>query len=374
MVIRWEQILAWRLKQLYLVENTDYTKVVKTTLGFQSQVQSASELALHLRSSNLSQKVFRKVLNEKHTLIRTWAMRGTLYMLLLKDLPLLVSARKAYKGRAWKERYFSYFGLSEKQYYKVMEAIPNVLGIEPLTREQLATKVAEHAKDPAILKSLLTSSWGSLWKPSALNGDLCLAPRVGQNATFINPKKLIKTWNEPEATQAIKTVLRRYLKVYAPATPQNFAIWWEMSISDAKRLFLDMENELLEVEVEVGSNKGFILKEDLETIQSSTKQGIVKLLPLFDVFTLSLPRKSELAPILPVHLHKKIFRPQGWVTPVVIVDGYIKGIWDHVIKGDSIVVTVEPFENINSNSKDNIVGEAKKISQYFGKELEILFK
>jgi hypothetical protein len=54
---------------------------------------------------------------------------------------------------------------------------------------------------------------------------------------------------------------------------------------------------------------------------------VVNLLPLFDAYVLGLGR--DLEPLLPKSYQRRVFRPQGWVSAVVLVDGVIRGVWEY---------------------------------------------
>ncbi len=183
--LTWQQVNAWRLSQHCLsprLKRQDYVQAVERTGGIQAQVMSAAELALWARVDRLTPGDVQAALWQDRTLVKTWAMRGTLHLLSADDLPLYVAARSAHDDRNWL-KYFTYYGITEPRYEAFMAAVPQVLGSEPMTREQLATSVARHIGAPELGKLLLSSSWGSLWKPSAFRGDLCFGPNQGRNVT-----------------------------------------------------------------------------------------------------------------------------------------------------------------------------------------------
>src|SRR5256886_17108825 len=65
----------------------------------------------------------------------------------------------------------------------------------------------------------------------------------------------------------------------------------------------------------------------------------VRLLPAFDPFVIGAPRSGGLFPAA----HKaRIYRPQGWISPVLLVDGHVEGIWRHERKNGGIKGRIEP--------------------------------
>lgn len=331
----------------------------------QAQVMSAAELAIYARVNGVSSADIRKALWKDHALVKTWAMRGTLHLLSSRDLPLYVAARSAYMGRNWL-KYFTYYGITPAQYEAFIEAVPEVLGKEPMTREELATSVSEHINVPALSRLLLSSSWGSLWKPSALRGDLCFGPNYGRNVTFVNPRKILK-WKHMDPYKALQEIARRYLNAYGPSTPELFARWWELGIAHARELFHSIEDELEIVSVE--GWKAFALKESVDAMENIHLPYTVRLLPLFDAYTLGLSRGSELEPLLHRKYHNLVYRPQGWISAVVLVNGYIRGVWEHKVNSQTMV-NVRMFSPI----KKGVKAEVERLSTFFNTETTLEFR
>ena len=381
--LTWQQVNAWRLSQHALsprLKRKDFLEAVTRTGGIQAQVLSAAELALWARVDGLTREDVQSALWQDRTLVKTWAMRGTLHLMRAADLPLYVAARSADEIRDWL-KYFTYYGISEAQYKAFMAAVPQVLSSEPLTREQLASAVAKHTGVPELEKLLLASSWGSLWKPSAWRGDLCFGPNQGRNVTFVNPH----LWLGPNAKQdrqpaepyaALQETARRYLRAYGPATPEDFARWWDGSagIVPAKKLFRSIEDELETVDVE--GWQAFSLRATVEPMQKLEAQGeaqeVVRLLPLFDAYTLGLGRDIE--PILPRAYKSRVFRPQGWVSAVVLVDGRMEGVWDYEVRPSQTTVRVRMFASPAASTHEAIEAEAERLNAFLNTRVVLKFE
>jgi hypothetical protein len=208
---------------------------------------------------------------------------------------------------------------------------------------------------------LLSSSWGSLWKPSALRGDLCFGPNQGRNVTFVRPSQWIGKWQSIEPKPALQEIARRYLRAYGPATVKEFARWWELGITPAKKLFQSMEDELEAVEVE--GRPGLALRTTLEPLQSLELSGSVNLLPLFDAYVMGLSA-PDLEPLLPKAYKSQVFRPQGWISAVVLVDGYMRGVWKHTIQRSQTIVKVSLFSFPTAAIKQGIEAEAERLGAF----------
>jgi hypothetical protein len=100
--LTWSQVHAWRLSQHGLLPRLHRQNVVQAvtrTGGIQAQVFSAAELALWARTEGLAREAIQAALWQEHSLIKTWAMRGTLHLLATSELPLYVAARRMHDSR-----------------------------------------------------------------------------------------------------------------------------------------------------------------------------------------------------------------------------------------------------------------------------------
>ncbi|MHB8598360.1 MAG: DNA glycosylase AlkZ-like family protein [Ktedonobacteraceae bacterium] len=137
---------------------------------------------------------------------------------------MYVAALSFREFRNW-SAYFAYYGLSPAQHEAFLSAVPQVVGSEPMTREQLASALAKQTDIAHLGDVILSSGWGTPLRQSALRGDLCFGPNQGQNVTFVNPRAWIGAWQSIEPELALQELVRRYLRAYGPATAEDFARW-----------------------------------------------------------------------------------------------------------------------------------------------------
>jgi hypothetical protein len=374
--LTWNQVNAWRLSHHCLaprLKRQDYITAVTRTGGIQAQVMSAAELALWARVDGLTPQDVRSALWQERTLIKTWAMRATLHLIAASDFPLYVAARSLSAPRNW-ENYFAYYGLSPSQYAAYLAAAPQILGSEPLTREQFAMALAKHTGVSELHTLVLSKGWGTPLKPLAWRGDLCFGPNQGRNVTFVHAGKWIGTWSSVEPYPALQELARRYLRAYGPARPEDFARWWEggTGIAAARKLFQSLADEL--EAVDVAGWHAFALRETLAPMQQLERSGSVNLLPLFDAYVLGLGRGSDLEPLLASAHQRRVFRPQGWIAAVVLVDGYMKGIWDYTIRGAQTVVTVRMFASPTAQVRSGIEAEAERLGAFFNTKVVVTYE
>jgi hypothetical protein len=353
----------------------NFTGTVERVLGVQAQVTSAAELSIGVRVDGLKREDVHKALWQDRTLVKTWAMRGTIHLFAAEDLPLVVAARCADGGR-YRLHDFLQLGFTEAQYDEFLRAVPEVLealGDEPITREALANGVAERMKTPEISRALLGSSWGTLWKPSMFRGELCFGPGEGRAKTFVNPRKWLREWKEWEPKEAQKEVTRRYLRTYGPATPRDFSFWWDGGGRVfGKKMFESLGDEVETVDVE--GSEATALRATLESMAKMEKvkaKQSVRLLPMFDVYVLTQSRNLE--PVLAKEHKSKVFRPAAWVSAVVFVDGRIEGVWEYETRKNQTRVTVRMFAMPAEKVRSGIEAEAERLEGFLDTKVAVEF-
>jgi hypothetical protein len=343
-------------------------EAVRRMIGVQAQVMSAAELALWARVDGPRPADVQAALWQERTLVKTWAMRGTLFLLAAEDLPLVVAARNLSGYRYWIKHFESY-GISEPQYETFLEAVSQVLGGGPMTREQFAVAAAKHTGIDALLPALSESSWGSALKPSAFRGDLCFGPTQGRSVAFVRPSEWLSSWREIDPKAGLQEIIRRYLSVYGPATPRDFGRWWGAGTALANKTFKELRDELEAVDVE--GWQAFALRSSLEPMESLSASGIVRLLPMFDAYTHGLLNYD---PLLPSAFRHLVFRPQGWISAVVLVNGRISGVWEYKIKTSSTIVYVRMFASPTARVRKAIVAEAERLNDFLDTRVVVEFE
>ena len=340
--LTWSGVLAWRLRRQCLdrrASRDEALGVIAKICGLHAQVMSSAELTLWARVEDLKPGMVREALWEHRSLVKTWAMRGTLHLLPADQLPTWVAAQGVLKPRHHAKSWQKYYGLTYEEAEAMLAAIREALDGRMLSREELAQEVGRIMGSEEI-GGKLRDGFGALLKPSALRGDLLFAPSVGRNVRFARPDQWLSGW-EPAATEvAAREVVRRYLAAYGPATREEFARWFGMtSPAQAGRLIEGLDEEVAPVEVE-GSH-AWMLAEHVPEADKAEPSGVVRLLPAFDQYVVAAPRDREA--VLPEALKGRVYRQQGWLSPVLLVDGRMEGVWRHELKGERLVVGIEPF-------------------------------
>ncbi|MBX3012563.1 MAG: AlkZ family DNA glycosylase [Caldilineaceae bacterium] len=363
----WQQINAWRLTQAGLSRRGEASALLPllTRLGgVQAQLMSAAELALWTRLQAITPATIQQMLGEERSLVKTWAMRGTLHLLPTQAFGEFVAASAATTIKR-PPSYYSYHKVTSAELDQIIETIPLVLSATPLTREQVADAVVVKTGN-ANLREVLLSGWGALLKPSARRGDICFGPNQGQNVTFVRPHAWLGSFKRLEPIPALQESVRRFLTTYGPATIEEFARWWGIDAAQARKLFKTMADEL--TTVEVAGWQAQVLTSTLAALDNAEAPPTVRLLPYFDPYTIAIARHSDYL-LPPVH-RRKVYRAQGWIAPVVLVDGQIVGIWEHALKR-TIEVTITLFAPVTVSVQEELIAEAERLGPFLGNQVQV---
>ncbi len=337
--------------------------------GLHAQVMSSAELTLWARVDGLEPHTVRKALWEQRSLVKTWAMRGTLHLITAADYPLWQAALSSY-DHYWGEAWLKAWGVTADGLRELIDDVGRALeGGRLLTREELADAVAREGDDQ--VAATLRSGWGSLLKPVAWNGRLCFAPSEGRYVRFTDPNSWLGGYEQQDPQEAVMEMTRRYLAAHGPATRQDYARWWRgHTPAQAQKRFEALGDELTEVDLE--GLPAWLPADALDGALQAEPPRSVRLLPAFDQWVVASSRETE-AMIAKEH-RPRVFRKAAWFSPVMLVSGRLEGVWWHQRKGRRLLVRLEPFRKLPKWARAAAEREAERLPAFLGGELELTWE
>lgn len=327
---------------------------------------SSAELSLWARVEKLKADDVGNWLWSDRSLVKTWAMRGTLHLLPTDEYPTWQAALNTlrhYRRDSW----FRYFEITREEFDRLMVAISEALDGEPLTRDQLATRVGE-ITGSAGMGDKLRESWGALLKPASFQGRLCFAPNEGRNVRFTRPDLWLNLADDPlDLQEAQATITRRFLAAYGPATREDHARWWGITPAAASKLIAGLGEEVTEVDVE--GTAAWLLADDVDDLRTAKSARSVRLLPAFDPYVIG--STSHVINLMPGDHKARVHRGQGWVSPVLLVNGRMDGVWRQERKGRRLLIEIEPFLKLPKWARQAAEREAALVAGFSGGGLEL---
>lgn len=338
----------------------DLVAAVRAIGGIQAQSSAAMMLALRARVGGiLSADVDAAI--ESREIARTWLMRGTLHLAAADDLRwmlALLAPGFIPKGRSRRAQ----LGLTDEIVDKGLNAIRAILsGSEPLTRGEIVERLAERG----VVLDRRSQAPIHLIGLAALEGIVCLAPDAPNGeSTYVLMDDWLEPSDVPPRDEALSLLLWRYLLGYAPASLKDFSAWSGLPMTDARRAWELLADELIEVTVE--NRRLSMLASEAPP---EAPAPFVRLLPAFDAYILGYAdRDYVVAPE-----HQPLVYHGGQTVPVVLVDGAAAGVWRYQRQGRRLKIVVHPFDDFDSRTQDLIAGEADDIGRFWDIQASVIY-
>ncbi len=368
--LTWEQALAWRMGRHHLVERAPRRSLVgvaERICGLHAQVMSSAELTAWARVEELAPDAVSKALWKQRSLVKLWAMRGTLHLLPARELGLWLGATATYEHYL-KPTWLRGFETTEKELEALIAAIDTSLDGRLFTREELGEEIERVTRSKGV-KEKVQGSWGPFLKPASFQGKLCFGPSEGQRVRFTSPASWLKS---PlvivPADEAAAEITRRYLGAFGPAAREDLARWWGVAPAQGGRMLAALGDETVRVDVE--GTEGWMLSAHAKEAQAAAPVELARLLGGFDMWVIGASRGA--AALLDPAQRKRVYRNQGWISPVLLVNGRMEGVWRHERKGRRLLVTIEPFAGRTPRwVRTQLEAEAERLALFLGGDLSV---
>lgn len=365
-----ELVRTLRIRAQYLSSKAnpgDLASMVGMLSGVNAQSTPAMMLSLRARIKGLELADIKKEMGEKRNLVRTWTMRGTLHLIDTHDLGWIVSLLgptiiKKGSGRRLE------LGLDNETIARGMDEIRAILDESgPQTRDELIKILI----DRGIEIDGTSQAPYHLLAYAGLNGIICIGPDSPDGKQTYD---LVTRWARAKKSsmfsEPLPELAYRYLKGYAPASPEDFSSWSGLSLSDARKGWDQvMEQELLN-EINVEGNTLWCLKSQcMPDKEPGFENEVVNLLPAFDTYILGY---SDREYVVPAKYRNEIYHG-GQTVPVVLVNGSAVGAWRYRRQGKGIKISISPFEPFNDTTKILIEEESNDIGRFLGLHASVFY-
>jgi uncharacterized protein YcaQ len=366
---RVDQISSFRLRRHHLLDEppADAVTICRDMCGVQAQVMGPARLQLWTRNHALTRAGIEDALWKSRTLLKTSLMRQTLHLIPTDEFPLYIAALRPSRF-AQAMRVMDRCGITRDESAAIIPLIMETLSAGPLSRPAIAAAIRPKASKA--VRFWMENSWSLVRLPIA-EGLICYGRGEGNAIVFIRtdhwlPKLKLKLMS---ATEAQCALLRKYLRAYGPATLHDFSHWAGIPMQEVKPLRALLDAEVAEIP---GDKKScLLLREDVAALNSSpVVKGSIRLLPNFDSYLLAHREKDHL---LSAMHYKRVYRNQGWISPVVLIDGAVAGVWSYTPQGKRLSVEIQPFGRLSKTERVGIEREAQGLAGFFESKLELRF-
>lgn len=360
---------GFRMRRQHLIEKApagNLLEAVESVHGIQAQISAHAVFAVAQRVKGMTQAEIEQALWTDRTLIKTWAMRGTVHWLPATEEPIFNAAvRRLYEP--YYDGWWRKAEIDDGMLSGLVGAVRDALAGGPMTRQELAAAVVPVAGEWA--GPYLTSSWGGIIKWLCVMGTVVFGPSRGTNVTFARRDLWTGHPEVADGDGAVREVIRRYVRSFGPVTYQDVSYWIGAYQRDVKPHWAAVLPEL--TAVNVAGDQRWVLSDDLTELTGMEEATLpVRLLPAFDPLLLAYRDKAQL---LDMRFHKRIYGAAAWVYPALLIDGWIAGAWKYERKAKQIAITIEPFRKITKLAKKAIQREADYLAAVSGRTAEVRY-
>jgi hypothetical protein len=364
-----EQIHAFRLGRHHLLDQSgkDLVTICRDVCGVQAQIMSAAQLQLWARNHAITPAMVNDALWKTRSLVKTSLMRQTLHLVPADEFPLYIAAHKNARAKAVLS-IMARCKSTRDEADALSALILEELKAGPVPRAAITAAV--RPKVSKRLRAWMDKVWSIVRLP-VIEGLVCYGPGEGNQATFIRTEHWLPAQSKAnemkiDAAQAQKELFRKYLRAYGPATLHDFAHWSLISMAEVRAL-----RPLVDAEV-ADHNGLLLLREDMKALQTASfSHSSVHLLPYFDVYLLAHRFKEH---FLKPEFYKRVYRNQGWISPVVLINGEIAGVWTYKLSRKAVEIEIELFARLDLRTRKQIKDRAGELADLFQSPLVFSFK
>ena len=336
-------------------------QVLEEVCSVQGQELPAAQIALHMRAPGLHLAEIERARQETGTILRTWAMRGTLHLLSKEDVRWLIPflAPTFISGN---HRRMEQLGWDDMRTTRGLRLLESTLETQTnLTRVEII----------AILKSANLPSEGQapihLIYRAAWEGILIQGPDRGKKPTFVPAEYWTGPFVHQPIEQALLELTRRYLHAYAPATLQDMSAWSGLALAGIRQAWQALGDELAQVMVD--EQPAWMLKSDLVRLDNiERKFPQVNLIPKFDNLLLGY---ADRAWIVDPQFAKQVNSGGGIIHPTLVVNGQVQGVWRINPAKKTLELILAPFTNLSPEQIAYAEEEVAQLGAFMGKSLSM---
>ena len=322
------------------------------------------------RMANPSQESIEHELYEEPTVLRMLAMRRTLFIVPLADVPMVLAAGSRDVAERERPRTLKILADGGSMPYPA----PNFAELEEIVlaaiRERGEVSTTElRAVDPRLAERVTLSRGkayqGSMAVISRVVHHLALDGRIGRGrprGSWISGQfrwSPIERWFPSGIPQlplekARAELVRRWLHTFGPATRDDVRWWTGWTVGATRRAL----EAIGAVEVSLdGGLTGYALSDDLEPIAAPAPW--VRLLPALDATTMGWTVRDW---YLGAH-RPRLFDTSGNAGPTIWVDGRIVGGWAQRRSGEVVPMLLE---DVGAETTRRIEAEASRLEAWIG--------
>lgn len=332
---------------------TDPADVVRWLGAVQSQDYAGGKWGLASRSKKTTDEEIDRSF-DAGSILRTHVLRPTWHFVLPEDIRWMVELSEP-RISAFSAKYFSDVGLDKSVFKRSNRIIVKALEADEfLTKRELESALEKARIDTNGLRST------HIIFRAELDRLICSGPRRGKQFTYALLDRRAPHARVLNKDEALSELAIRYFTSRGPATIKDFGWWSGLSATDSRKAVDIIESHLKHEELE-GETYYFTCR---AIDADARKKPKVHLLPPWDEYTVAYKDRS-----LVIDPRFESQSGHGIFSPIVVVDGKIKGTWRRLLKTNSVEVEARYFTDLNKSSRERVDATARLYARHLNRDL-----
>jgi hypothetical protein len=120
------------------------------------------------------------------------------------------------------------------------------------------------------------------------------------------------------------------------------------------------------VQIDLEGEPALALAADLPELSTASPRNVARLLSAFDPWVIAMICRP---PMIELQHVGRVYRRQGWVSPVILVNGRVAGVWRDTRKGRRLTVELEPFEPLTAWANRQLAAGTRRLADFLECEL-----
>jgi hypothetical protein len=327
--------------------------VARAMAGAQAQDARAGRLSFRARNARLTAADVDRARTEERSLVRAWAMRGTIHLLHAEDAAWMLPLFEP--GIAeWSRRRLGQLGLSEARVERALNEVRRALEADgPLGRSELTERIL--AKGVKLDQSTRLH----VFSLAVTSGIACFGPDIAGNTALVLRRDWLGRPPPHDRESALRDLARRYLAAFGPATEADFAGWAGLPLRDIRIGLTGIAGELSETRV--GDAPAWKPGRGAPR----PRKGVIRLLPAFDTYLMGHRDRDFIAP---PERWQRILPGGGILRPAILVDGRAVGVWSSKRSDRKLKVEIEPFDPLHASTAPAVEAEVADVARFEGSD------
>jgi hypothetical protein len=340
--------LRMRAQRLTGPIRNSVTDVVRHMVGLQAQDTRMARLLVRPRASGVDAASVDRACQDG-SVVRTWAMRGTLHMVAAEDLRWLVDLLgPTFISRSRPRR--RQLGLPDDLCEHATEVMVEVLAGKQLSRAALVGEV--RARGIPVQDG---QAHAHVVAYAAMRGAICRGPDRGGEPTYTLVSEWVTTQRTLGPDESLAELARRYLTAHGPAGLDDFVTWSGLPVRQARRAIELVAQEFEETTTAAG--KAWLRPDR----RREPHARAAVLLGHFDPYLLDYRNRTF---ALDPAFAKRVQAGGGFIQPTVVVGGQVVGTWRQRRARESLTIDIEPFRPLDRAVLPHLEEEATDLGRY----------